>query len=107
MIFIKLSFAGGLILFLIAWSVAYINLADVNELLVIHFDYFKGANFFGTKQTVFAVLAVGLLILLVNFFLSRVFYFRERSLAYVFAGVSFFAALLILAQIIVIMNTNL
>lgn len=97
--FIILPFIAGLVFLVAGFSVAYIQLADLQNLLIIHFDSFKGIDFLGDKNDVFGILFLGLVVLAVNIFLANILYLRERFLSYL---LSFSAALFCLLLLIVV-----
>lgn len=97
--------AAGIFL-LIGFSLAYVNLADNQSLMVIHFDAFRGADYFGDKDTVFEILLSAAAILLINSFLANELYFRERILSYLIAFATLLFMVLILAAVNVIISVN-
>ncbi|MDD5431062.1 MAG: hypothetical protein PHP03_02450 [Candidatus Pacebacteria bacterium] len=97
--------AAGVFLVL-AFSVAYVNLADISGILIIHFDKFKGVDFFGTSGDIFNVIFVGALITLINSLLASMLYFRERFFSYILGFSSAFFAMLIFIGILAIISVN-
>ena len=104
--FLYLGYFISLLLILIGFAVSYDFLTEENQLLVIHFDAFRGIDFLGDKFDVFNVLWISLLITLVNFFLSAILYYRERFLSYLIEYFNIFFALLILIAVAVIISVN-
>ena len=94
------------ILMITGFAAAYVQLANSDYLLVIHFDSFRGVDFFGNRADVFGILWVGLAINAVNFLLSYVFYEREKFLSLVISWFSVFFSLLILIAVSVIISIN-
>jgi len=94
------------ILLVISFSIAYVNFADTSNLLVIHFDNFRGIDFLGDRSDVAAILGTAAAVFSINGFLTHVFYFRERFLSYALAVSTIFFSLLILIGINVIISVN-
>ena len=105
-IFLYLGYFVSLLLILIGFAVSYNSLTEESQLLVVHFDAFRGIDFLGDKFDVFNVLWIGLLVTLVNFFLSAALYYRERFLSYLIEYFNIFFALLILIAVAVIISVN-
>ncbi|MBI5079220.1 hypothetical protein HZB06_00890 [Candidatus Wolfebacteria bacterium] len=84
----------------------YLKLADNENFLIIHFDAYKGIDFFGGCFDVFEILISALAIVSVNLFLADFLYNRERFLSYLFAFVSLTLAILILIGAGVIISIN-
>jgi hypothetical protein len=104
--FIVWPFLTAVIFLIVGFSVSYIRLADVQNLLIIHFDSFRGIDFLGDKQDVFGILAVGLAVMTVNGFLANVFYYRERFFSYLLSFSSVVLSLLILIAVFAIISIN-
>ncbi|OGY67789.1 MAG: hypothetical protein A3B16_02910 [Candidatus Zambryskibacteria bacterium RIFCSPLOWO2_01_FULL_45_43] len=94
------------ILLVISFSFAYVNFSDTFNLLVIHFDSFRGIDFLGDRSDVAAILGTAAVVFLINGLLAHVFYFRERFLSYALAVGTVFFSLLILIGINVIISVN-
>lgn len=105
-IHIVASMALAIIALIIAAGLVYVNFADVNHLLVIHFDAHRGIDLFGQKISVYNILWSNLLLIIINFFLVTVFYSRARFMAYLLAYSTTSLSLLILAAIMVIISVN-
>ncbi|OGY63723.1 MAG: hypothetical protein A3I89_03570 [Candidatus Harrisonbacteria bacterium RIFCSPLOWO2_02_FULL_41_11] len=100
------AFALSAAILIIGFGITYTNLAGTDGLLVIHFDNFRGADFFGAKSAVFGILAMALVTLAINFFLADEFYFKERFLSYLLASVTAIFSILILMAVNVIISVN-
>lgn len=103
---LKISLIISVILMLTAWAAAYVKLADIDYLMVIHFDSYRGIDFLGDRGDVFGILTVGLVINLVNFLLAWGFYRREHFLAQLISYATIFISLLILIAVGVIISIN-
>lgn len=100
------SFGLALIVLIIGFSLYYINLADIENLLIIHYESLNGVDFLGSKKETLGILLSGLLINIINFVLASVLYSRRRFYAYLICITNFFLSMLILLTIIVIMSVN-
>lgn len=96
----------SVILLIIGFATAYVKLAESNYLLVIHFDSFRGIDFFGSRGDVFGILLVGVAVNIVNFLLAYFIYQREKFLSQVLSWFSVFFSLLILIAVGVIISIN-
>ena len=102
----RLALIAAFLFLLFAFSSAYVNLADNQSLMVIHFDSFRGADFFGDKNDVFEILMSAAAVLLINAFLANELYFRERILSYLIVFATMVFMVLILAGVNVIISIN-
>ena len=84
----------------------YVRLLDTNNLLIIHFESLKGADFLGTKNHVLGILLSGLAINIINFFVSVILYNRRKLFSYLVAIMNVLFSLLILLTIVVIISIN-
>jgi hypothetical protein len=96
---------SGLFL-LIGFSVAFVKLAQIDHLLIIHFDSFQGIDFLGGKSHVYGILASGLFLNLLNVFLAGAFYPSQRFLAYLLVFFNILLSLLIMLIMFVIVSVN-
>lgn len=103
---IVFPFLASFVLLIFSFSFVYVNLVDVSNLLIIHFDAYRGADFFGEKGDIFNILLLGLAVLVLNGLLAGELYFRERFLAYVLAFGSVLFSLLIFIGIVAIISVN-
>ena len=104
--YLALAFLVSAIILAIGFFIFSVNLWDNPNLLVIHFDSFRGANFFGDRRDVLDILITASIIWLINLVLANEFYLRERILSYVMAGSTLFFSALILIAVNVIINVN-
>ena len=86
--------------------VAFMKLQNVSSPLVIHFDAYKGIDFFGGKTEIFGILFSAFVMVLMNFFLADFLYNRQRFLSYLFSFGSLAISILILIAISVIISVN-
>ena len=74
--------------------------------LILHFDDFRGIDWFGEKTDVLWIWFTGLVALLINSILSRTVFYKERFLSYLFLGSNVLIAFLILVFISVVISVN-
>jgi len=91
---------------IVAFGIAYVNILDNRNLLVIHFDSFRGADFFGDRRDVADILITGAIVWIINLWLAHELYFRERFLSYLLAAGTLLFSVLILIAIRVIIFIN-
>ncbi len=103
-ILIPLIISLGLLLISAGW--AYYHFRDFNSLLIIHYDGFRGPDFFGTKGNAFQIIGIGFVIMLINGFLADELYWRERLLGYAISFGTTLIALLIFIATAVIISVN-
>lgn len=103
---IAIPFAMALVVLVVAFSYVYVNFADFQGLLIVHFDSYRGADFLGDPGDVFGILGVALAVLAINGFIADELYWRERFLSHVIAYGSAFFSLLILIAVLVIISVN-
>jgi len=98
-------FAGAVLLAIALFRVS-VAFTDAGNLVVIHFDAYKGADFFGDARDVFDIVVSSVVVWGVNIGLANMLYFRERFLSYLLATSTLIFAVLILISINVIINVN-
>ena len=101
LIFVAASFFAGLSL-LIPFIVFY----DVDHILVVHFDAFRGIDFLGTKDYIFGFAGTGLGMVLINMILAWFLRERDRFLSWALACGGLGIALLSLASVLAIAWNN-
>ena len=94
------------VLVIVSFILAYVFFGDLKHLLIIHFDSYQGIDFWGTKWDIFGMLAAAVAVAAINFFLSKIFYHREKFLSYLFAFFTIFFLILILISLAVIISIN-
>lgn len=104
--FIISAFAAAAALLIIAFSFYYVKIAENGNLLVIHFDSYKGIDFFGDRRDVLDIIISGFVIFLINLALTKPLYSRERFLAYAIAVSMVIFTVLILLAVNVIISVN-
>jgi len=99
-------FLASAALILIAALWAFFGLAKINNLLILHYDGYKGIDFLGNKGDIWRVLGLSAAIVGFNFLLAKKLYYKERFLSYAFSFSSSIFSLLILIGIFVIISIN-
>jgi len=90
----------------LAAIVGYLRLGEISTPLIIHFDAYKGIDFLGNRFDVLGILAVATTMFLVNLFLARFVFDRQRFLSYTLAYITLAIAILILIAVSVIIAIN-
>lgn len=96
--------SSGLIL--VALILAVSNLYKINNLLIMHFDGYRGIDFLGEKSDVFSLIGISISMIILNAWLANRFYFRERFLAYLLSFSSLVLSVLILIGVFAIISIN-
>ena len=103
-LFYPFLISGGLIL--IALISAILNFYKINNLLIMHFDGYKGMDFLGDKGDVFSLIGISAVMIILNAWLANRVYFRERFLAYLLSFSSLLLSVLILIGVFAIISIN-
>lgn len=99
-------FGLSFVILIFTLILALIMFGDITGPLVIHFDVYKGIDFFGGRTEVFGILWSGFAMLVINALLANFLYDRERFLSFLFAFVSLAFSILILIAAGVIISVN-
>ncbi len=99
-------FAISAAILLITLGLAYIKLVEHDALIILHFDSYRGIDFFGSRADVFNIIFIGIGIGLLNYLLARVTAKRDELLPKLLAGASAFFSLLIFIAVAVIISIN-
>jgi len=102
----NLSFLISFMLVAISFALSVIFFYDVEHLLVVHFDIFKGIDFFGGKNDIFLISAQFLALIFINSALSRFLYTRISFLAWSIASLSVALGIINLVSIITVIINN-
>lgn len=90
----------------VAFSFFYVRLADIEHLIIVHFESLRGVDVLGSKKEMIGILISGLVLNLINFLLATFLYNRQRLLSYLIGLMNIFVSLLILLTIVVIISVN-
>ena len=104
--YLTILFGIAMVTLVVAFSIFYVRLADVEHLLVIHFESLRGVDFLGSKSEITGVLASGLALVLINFLVAAFLHNRSRLFSYLIGVMTIFISLLILLTISVIISVN-
>lgn len=104
---LRALFALSLTAFLFTLAMMYVRVGDIRDLLIAHFDAYRGIDATGGRLDLFLMPLAGLFALVLNMALASALYFRERFAARLFAFASFALSLLILIASFAIMSVNL
>ena len=99
-------FAVSAIFLAIAFGIAYATILSNSNLLVIHFDTYRGVDFFGDSRDVADILVTGAIVLILNSVLANELYFRERILSYALTASTLLFSVLILMAVNAIIFIN-
>lgn len=94
-----LLFGGSLIL-------ALFRLNGLSYPIILHFDPFRGVDFLGNINDFWTIWGSGLLLVVLNTWLSETLFRRERFLSYLFLSANALIALLILIITGVVIGAN-
>lgn len=102
-----IAFGIASLFLIIGFSLYYVQLAGVKNLIVIHFSAPRGgADFIGNTSDALGILVSGAIMTLINYALMSVFYNRDRLLAHLISMATILLAFLILIAITVIITVN-
>jgi hypothetical protein len=76
-----------------------------DQLIILHYNVYFGVDSIGDWRSVFLMPALAGGLMIVNLFLSRFFYYKERLVSYLFAGMALLIQLLMIigvASVIII-----
>lgn len=77
-----------------------------NTFLILHFDAYRGIDFFGGVTVLYELLSFGFLTVFLNYFISSILYTRARFFAYMVAAMTLFYSVLLFIAISVIIVVN-
>lgn len=104
----KLYVIFGAALFFAGLSliVPFVVFYDVDHILVVHFDAFRGIDFLGTKNYILGFGATAVAMALINIILSWFLYNRDRFLSWALALGGLGISILALASSLAIIWSN-
>jgi len=76
------------------WVVTWQLVEPASRPMILHYNVYFGVDAIGDWKNIFLMPTLALVILLVNTILSRFFYYKEKLIAYLFAGMAFLVQLL-------------
>lgn len=96
--------SGGLIL--ASLILAAVNFYKTSNLLIMHYDGYKGIDFLGDKNDVFSLIGIAAVMIILNVWLANRVYFKERFLSYLLSFSSLALSVLILIGVFAIISIN-
>lgn len=103
---LHMVFAASALFLALSSVLAWYHLTEQKEFLILHFDTYRGIDFFGNIEVVYQILIISATIVLLNFFLASVLFYREKFFSYALAFGSLFCGILLLIGISVIVLVN-
>ena len=97
---------AGVILNLTCWLLLLFLVPADNFPFIIKYTVGSSADFWGTRLNLFLVPSLGLIILVLNVILSRVFKEREENLAWLISGIAVFCQVLVLLYALATIYVN-
>lgn len=104
--FLTIAFAISFALVIVGLAISYVNLGNGDRPLILHFDIFRGIDFFGSTNDVLSIGFIGLGILIINLLLAMTLMHKEPVLPYFIASISLVIALFTLIALVVIFSVN-
>ncbi|MCL5017442.1 MAG: hypothetical protein M1155_02160 [Patescibacteria group bacterium] len=104
--FLMYPFLVGIAAAFIALISAWFGLSKITNLLILHFNSYKGIDYLGDKNDVFNITVFPFAVIIINFLLAKKLYYKERFLAYFLSFSSALFSLLILIGVFVIISIN-
>lgn len=96
----------SLILMIFSLGLVYFNINKLGSPLILHFDEFRGVDFFGEGKNLWGIWLTGFVAIAINTFLANTFFYRERALTYLLIGSSFLLSILTLVILATIISVN-
>jgi len=103
-LFYPFLMSGGIVL--AAFFFAVLNFYKINNLLIMHYDRYKGIDFLGDKSDVFSLIGISAVMIILNAWLANGVYFKERFLSYLLSFSSLALSILILIGVFAIISIN-
>lgn len=103
---LTILFGVSALFLVISFGTILFKIGGLSTPLIIHFDAFQGVDFFGEKADFWAIWIVGLVIMVINYFLANVFFHRERVLTYIIASVNTLIGIFLFVAVATIISVN-
>ncbi len=88
------------------WAALHFTVIATDQPIILHYNVYFGVDSIGDWRNIFVMPAIAILIFLVNLILSRFFYYKERLVSYLFAGMGLLAQLLMAVGVISVIIIN-
>jgi hypothetical protein len=98
--------AASAVLILASVALTAFNVSELGTPLILHFDAYSGADFFGSVIDLWLIVGAVFLMMVANVILAEVFFRRERILSYLLIGTNFLLSILLLIVVAVIISVN-
>ncbi|MCK4745261.1 hypothetical protein KAS41_04325 [Candidatus Parcubacteria bacterium] len=99
-------FFASLLLNLIIWIYCFLNISMGDALIYLHYNIYFGVDFIGAWHKIFIIPIFGLIILLINYYISIQIYLKNKFVSYILAGSALFAQFILLFASIAIVWIN-
>jgi hypothetical protein len=99
-----LSFS--LIFLLVGLVLIIVNIDNLSSPLIVHINSYVGVDMMGNINHLWSLVLMGVLVFIINFGLTNVFFYRERTISYIITTVSFIVSLFVLMNIANIIALN-
>ena len=105
LIFIPLIFCGLFII--VGWILVLMFFWSIMDYVILHYNIYFGISSLGRWPMLLLMPASGLLVIIVNYFLSLYFYLKDKLLSYFLVMTALAYNALVLAALILIIYINL
>jgi len=98
---------GTLLVNVINWLILFVFLKPATENIILHYNVYFGVDMTGKRNLAFLMPGIGLIIIIINFFLSKYFYRNDEIVAgYILLIAAFMAqiSLIIASFSVIIIN---
>lgn len=96
----------SIVLLITSIGAVFLNLEALPSKLIIHFDQFRGVDFFGDITDVWWLVGLVVGMVALNLVLATGFFYRERIASYFLAATNVLLSLLLLVAIATILSVN-
>lgn len=104
--YIRISFVASFLFLAFAGSMIFIFSETLQQLLIIHFDTFNGTDVLGTRDHIFGILGVGIVLNILNALTVSIVRGRDYFLACLMSFFNLIVTFLLLLTILVIIHVN-
>ncbi|MBT4277556.1 hypothetical protein HOD96_02295 [Candidatus Falkowbacteria bacterium] len=97
---------GSILINLAVW-LNLLRIKKTTELIPLHYNIYFGIDYIGEWHKLFTIAGVGLLVLLINFLLSLLFYFKDKFIAYTLLITALFVQIILILSSLAIVWINI
>ncbi|MDD3487708.1 MAG: hypothetical protein PHF35_05060 [Candidatus Moranbacteria bacterium] len=76
------------------WGALYSTVIRSDSPIILHYNIYFGVDAVGNWRSLYSMPALAAILLLLNLILSRFFYYKERTVSYLFSGAALVSQLL-------------